>query len=57
MGDLGEVVGRLWKIMGAKAEIEEIRKVNKNGGGGTERHEGEERSVAEKKITEGEEKE
>lgn len=49
---MGEVVGRLWKIMGAKAEMEEIRKVNKNGGGGTERHEGEERSVAEKKITE-----
>lgn len=49
---MGEVVGRLWKIMGAKAEIEEIRKVNKNGGGGTERHEGEERSVTEKKITE-----
>lgn len=49
---MGEVVGRLWKIMGAKAEIEEIRKVNKNGGGGTERHEEEERSVAEKKITE-----
>lgn len=46
---MGEVVGRLWKIMGAKAEIEEIRKVNKNGGGGTERHEGEERSVAEEK--------
>lgn len=45
-------MGRLWKIMRAKAEIEEIRKVNKNGGGGTERHEGEERSVAEKKITE-----
>lgn len=45
-------MGRLWKIMGAKAEIEEIRKVNKNGGGGTERHEEEERSVAEKKITE-----
>lgn len=49
---MGEVVGRLWKIMGAKAEIEEIRKVNKNGDGGTERHEGEERSVAKKKITE-----
>lgn len=45
-------MGRLWKIMGAKAEIEEIRKVNKNDGDGTERHEGEERSVAEKKITE-----
>lgn len=46
---MGEVVGRLWKIMGVKAEIEEIRKVNKNGCGGTERHERKERSVAEKK--------